>query len=156
MNADLETNPSHVALLIDSVLKNDADMVVASRWAKGAHFDLKSYGYTKALLNYVFQFFFRSILRMEITDLTFCFKIAKSKMLKNIRWRGERHEFAMETTVVPILMGFRVKEIPTSWVARSEGVSNYAFKRNIRHLSLILVIIFDCMRGRLREVYASR
>jgi len=138
MNADMETNPADARKLIQAVQNDASDLVVASRWAKGGSVDVRGYG----LLNYglatLFQKIFMALLGTSISDLTFCYKIGSARLFKSIPWEGTGHELAMETTMKPILMGYRVSQIPTAWVVRREGRSNHKFRRNLRHLALAI------------------
>jgi len=142
MNADLETEPRDAIRLVQTMEKKSADLVVASRWGKGAAFDRKGYGSFKILLNWLFQRFFGMLFSTPISDLTFGYKIARSDLFRSIRWEGTGHEFSMETTVKPIVMKCQVEQIPTSWVARSEGVSSQKYFRNLRHVMLAFKIFF--------------
>jgi glycosyltransferase involved in cell wall biosynthesis len=138
MNADLETDPRDVIRLIRAIERDSFDLVVASRWARGARFDLRGYGWPQAFMNYLFQKTFRHFLGTAVTDLTFAYKIGRSDLFKTLPWEGTGHEISLETTVRPILLGYRVGEIPTAWTRRREGSSNHPFRRNLRHLALVL------------------
>ena len=153
MNADLETDPRDARPLYNAIIQNECDLVVASRWCKGAHFDAVSYGQGKIVLNFIFQQIFRCIFNTHITDLTFCYKIARANIFKTLRWQGTQHEFALETTLVPITLGLRVTEIPTSWRGRKEGVSHFKFLRNVRHVRLALCVAYYRLLGCLSEKY---
>ncbi|MGH7197354.1 MAG: hypothetical protein ACREH5_01260, partial [Candidatus Omnitrophota bacterium] len=135
--------------LIEVIQNDSLDLVVASRWAKGGSIDVRGYG----LLNYglasLFQRIFMAVLGTTVSDLTFCYKIGSARLFKSIAWEGTGHELAMETTMKPILMGYRVAQIPTRWAARREGRSNHKFRRNLRHLALALKLC--AARGRLRS-----
>jgi glycosyltransferase involved in cell wall biosynthesis len=153
MNADLETHPPDARRLYDAITQQNYDVVVASRWCKGAVFDAKTYGRFKIILNYVFQRIFAAIFFTSITDLSFCYKIARADIYKSLRWTGTQHEFALETTLVPIALGMRVGQIPTTWRRRSEGASNFNFWRSIRHVKLALAIIRSKVSGVLADTY---
>lgn len=138
MNADLETDPADTRKLIEAVQKDSSDLVVASRWAKGGSIDVRGYGLLNYWLAGLFQKIFMALLRTPVSDLTFCYKIGSARLFKSIPWEGTGHELAMETTMKPILMGYRVSQIPTAWVARREGRSHQKFWRNLRHLALAM------------------
>lgn len=140
MNADLETAPKDARTLYNAITQGQHDMVIASRWAKGAEFDAASYGYGKIMLNFLFQRLFSLIFNTPITDLSFCYKIGRAELFKKLCWVGTQHEFALETSLVPIALGMRVTEIPTSWRRRREGISHFNFCRNIRHVKLAMHI----------------
>ena len=141
MNADLETDPRHAPNLIRAMEAGGADLVVGSRWMRGGAIDVKGYGPGRVAVAYAFQTIFGRLFHTEISDLTFCFKIGTRELFESIAWTGTGHDLAMETTVRPIALGRRVIQIPTVWVARSEGTSNQPFLRNFRHAKLAVEIL---------------
>ena len=153
MNADLETHPPDARPLYDAIVKGGEDIVIASRWCPGANFDSVSYGKIKIVLNFLFQRMFALLFGTPITDLTFCYKIARAELFKGVEWKGTQHEFSLETTLLPIVLGLRVREIPTTWRARREGKSNFSFWACRRHFRLALQIAFYTLTGRIRTVY---
>jgi dolichol-phosphate mannosyltransferase len=143
MNSDLETNPDDVPRLLQSILEHGDDLVVASRWARGGFLDARGYGYLKWLLNWGFQQLLRLLVSRKISDYTFCFKIARRGLLAEIPWRGTQHEFAMESTLVPVLRGCKVREIPTRWVARRAGASHFKLRMYLRYIKLVCVLLSE-------------
>lgn len=133
MNADLETEPDHAHRLITAMDEGLADVVIASRWARGARFDHKSYGHFKWAANWIVQRFFMVLFDLKVNDLTFAYKVARSEVFKSTVWTGTGHEFAFESTIKPALLGYRIDQVPTSWVGRVEGASHQPLKRNLRH-----------------------
>lgn len=140
LNADLETEPRHCRRLLDKLLAEGADVVVGSRWMKGSKFDRASYGGWKWVLNFCMQRLFARILKVPLSELTFAFKIARAEVFKSTVWTGIGHEFAFESTVKPAMLGYKVAEVPTSWVGRKEGSSHQPFRRNLRHPVLGLAL----------------
>lgn len=136
MNADLETEPRDARRLVDAIAGGDADLVVASRWMRGGSVDVASYGRGRAAVTYAFQRIVGAAARTRVRDLTFAFKIGTREVFRAFAWEGTGHELAMETTLRPILAGYRVAEIPTAWVGRDEGVSHNKYSRNLRHARL--------------------
>lgn len=141
MNADLETEPRDARRLVDAIAGTDLDLVVASRWMKGGSVDSASYGRMRVVITYVFQRLIGAIVGTPVRDLTFAFKIGTSRLFRAFDWEGTGHELAMETTLRPILAGYRVAEIPTRWEGRDEGVSHHRYSRNLRHLTLAARLI---------------
>ena len=143
LNSDLETEPFHAARLLEEIENRQLDLVVASRWAQGADFDWRSYGLLRWLLNYAVQQSFARLCGLPISDLTFAYKIARSRLLQSIRWQGTGHEFALESTLKPALLGYRLGQVPTSWKARREGLSHQPFWRNLRHIFMGLRLCWE-------------
>jgi glycosyltransferase involved in cell wall biosynthesis len=134
MNADLETDPRDAPELIRAIEPGDHDLVVGSRFMRGGAVDLRGYGPVKALCTYAFQEIAGAAFGSGIQDLTFCYKIGTRALFRSIPWRGTGHELALETTLRPIALGYRVGQVPTAWIARGEGRSSHAYLRNLRHV----------------------
>ena len=141
LNSDLETEPRHIPRLLGRLEEGNYDLVVASRWARGAAFDRKSYGTRKWLLNFAVQHFFALLTLTPLSEFTFAYKLARRDLFQTILWQGAGHEFAFESTLKPVLLGKRVAQVPTSWVGRREGASHQPFWRNLRHITLGLRLV---------------
>ena len=48
-------------LMIEKIINEDLDLVVASRWIKGGGVNKKNYGIKKYILNRIFTFFIRVV-----------------------------------------------------------------------------------------------
>jgi glycosyltransferase involved in cell wall biosynthesis len=142
MNADLETEPRDALRLIRAMEQGNVDLVIGSRWMRGGAVDVRGYGPGRVMVAYAFQVIFGRLFATDVRDLTFCYKIGTRELFESIAWSGTGHDLALETTVRPIALGYRVTEIPTVWVARSEGQSNQPFLRNLRHAKLAFEILF--------------
>jgi hypothetical protein len=134
MASDLETDPQDVAMLITEARKNPASIVTASRWQKGVQF----HGYSKIKLacNWIFQRGFSILYGTKLSDLTFAYRIFPTKLVQAIRWEDFRHSFLFETLVKPLRLGVPVVEIPSTWRARTEGVSQNTFFRNFEYFKI--------------------
>jgi hypothetical protein len=144
MNADLETDPRDAPALIRAIEPGSLDLVVASRFMRGGAVDLRGYGPLKALVTYAFQGLAGAAFGSGIQDLTFCYKIGTRALFHSIAWRGTGHELALETTLRPIALGYRVAQLPTAWIGRGEGRSSHSYLRNLRHVRTAM------------EIYAER
>jgi dolichol-phosphate mannosyltransferase len=147
MNADLETEPRDARRLADAIAGSDVDLVVASRWMKGGSIDIAGYGAMRLACSWAFQRLIGGLARTRVHDLTFAFKIGTTRLFRSFEWEGTGHELAMETTLRPILAGWRVIEIPTTWIGRDEGLSHHRYSRNLRHLKLAAALLARRARG---------
>jgi glycosyltransferase involved in cell wall biosynthesis len=134
MASDLETDPKEVAVLIAEAVKNPAAIITASRWQTGVQF----HGYSKIKLacNWLFQRMFSMLYATSLSDLTFAYRIFPTKLVQVIRWEDFRHSFLFETLVKPLRLGVPVIEIPSTWRARTEGVSQNTFFRNFEYFKI--------------------
>ncbi|MBN1182410.1 MAG: glycosyltransferase family 2 protein [Bacteroidales bacterium] len=139
MASDLETDPVLVKQFIEEAL-NAPDMIItATRW-KGGQF--KGYNPLKLVLNYVFQKLFSLLYGVNLTDMTYGFRILPVKLVNSIRWEELRHPFLFETLLKPLKLGVRVKELPTKWNARLEGNSQNTFFRNFAYFKIGIKVRF--------------
>ena len=131
MASDLETDPHSVKDLINEA-QNGYDIVTCTRWHKTASF--KGYNPIKLILNKIFQGIFRLMYRTKLTDLTFAFRIYKTDILKKIKWTELKHPFLFECLIKPMRLGYSIKEIPSNWKTREEGVSQNTFMTNFVYI----------------------
>jgi dolichol-phosphate mannosyltransferase len=136
MAADLETEPAAVDRMVDKILGTSCDGVIANRWLPGGGFT--NYDPLKYVLNWTFQKCFKVLFWTKLGDLTFGFKILSKKIADSIEWEGTLHEICIETTVKPIKRGYRLAQIPSTWVGRKEGRSVNTFFKNFRYVKMAL------------------
>lgn len=140
MASDLETDPKDVKKLIDEERKSPDMIITATRWKGGGGF--KGYNPLKLVLNYTFQKIFSVMYGVNLSDMTYGYRIFPSKLVKSIRWEEVRHPFLFETVLKPLRLGVKVKEIPSSWAARQEGESANTFFRNFEYFKTGMRIRF--------------
>jgi hypothetical protein len=68
-----------------------------------------------------------------LTDMTFGYRCAPTKLFQSIAWEELKHPFFIETLVKPLRLGVRVHEIPTVWKAREEGESQNSFWETFKY-----------------------
>tara|TARA_B100000963_G_C22611525_1_gene665110 strand:+ start:499 stop:1218 length:720 start_codon:yes stop_codon:yes gene_type:complete len=140
MASDLETDPNDVKNLIKLSKLHPSSIITANRWIKGGSFS--KYNIIKFYLNFLFQFLLRCIFLTKLSDMTYGYRIFPSKLVKEIKWKELKHPFLLETILKPLLMKINVIEIPSKWVARSEGNSQNTFIGNFRYIKTALMVKF--------------
>jgi hypothetical protein len=130
MAPDLETKPEDAPVLVAAAKANPDAVITASRW-KGGGFS--GYNPVKLSLNWIFQRIFAVIYMVNLSDMTFGYRILPTYLTKTIRWDELRHPFVLETIVKPLRLGIPVVEVPTSWTARVEGESANTFMRTFEY-----------------------
>lgn len=121
MFSDGESEPRSVADLIREARENPSSVILASRWLKKKSF--QNYPFFKTLLNFFFQKTFSFLYLKKITDFTFGYRLYPTRLMQSIDWQETGHSFVFESIVKPLRLGVDVREIPTTWKARSEGES---------------------------------
>tara|TARA_B100000029_G_scaffold169531_1_gene165767 strand:+ start:1167 stop:1853 length:687 start_codon:yes stop_codon:yes gene_type:complete len=121
MASDLETDPNDLKKMIKLSKKNQKKIVCASRWHIGGK--IKNYGLIKKIFNFLFQILSRFILKTNLSDFTFAYRIYPSKALKENKFYENKHSFALEMIIKPIKKGYKTLNVPATWAARIEGTS---------------------------------
>ena len=134
MASDLETPPDRVKEYIAQGRAHPNAIITGSRWIKGGGFE--GYSKLKWLLNFVFQKSFSLMYWTRLSDMTYGFRLIPTKLVQAINWEETRHPFLFETLVKPLRLGVEVIEIPITWRAREEGVSNNPFMRNFEYFRI--------------------
>jgi glycosyltransferase involved in cell wall biosynthesis len=130
--SDLETDPTLVPQMIETMKTGQWDIVATSRWINGGGFE--GYGRLKLVLNYFFQKFFRLVYRTNLTDLTFGYRLYRKAILDGIVWEELGHPFLLECLLKPLRRGARVTEVACRWRPRVEGDSTNTLLRMFHYL----------------------
>ena len=140
MASDLETNPDDIKKMIICSINNPDSIITASRWISNKSF--KNYNYLKLVLNYIFQNILKILFFSNLSDMTYGYRLFPSKLVKKIKWVELKHPFLLETLLNPIKLNINIIEIPSKWIARTEGVSQNTFMTNFLYLLTALRIKF--------------
>lgn len=144
LSADLETEPEAIDRMVRKIEETGCDGVIGNRWLPGGGF--QNYDRTKLALNYMFQKMFKILFRTGLGDLTYGYKILSREICDRIVWEGTLHEIYIETTIKPLMQKYRIEQIPTVWIGRSEGVSKNSFLKNLRYVSMAFRVLSDKQR----------
>ncbi len=122
MDADFSHDPRYLPALIGAA--EDADLVLGSRYVAGG--GVRDWGLVRRLISRGGGLYARSILGVEVRDLTGGFKCIRRSVLEAIDLdtvRAEGYVFQIEVTYRAVLAGFRVREIPIVFADRAAGKS---------------------------------
>jgi dolichol-phosphate mannosyltransferase len=122
MDCDFSHDPADVTRLVTAA--EHADLVLGSRYVEGG--SIPSWGFVRRAISYGGSLYARLLLGIPVRDLTGGFKCFRREVLEridldSISSRG--YAFQIETTYRAIRAGFRVKEIPITFVDREVGGS---------------------------------
>ncbi len=123
MDCDFSHDPKDLIRLYRK-LDGDTDLVIGSRYCKGGR--VKNWPFKRILMSYFASVYVRLILFISIKDTTAGFKgyridVLKKIKLDNIKFKGYAFQICMKYAAVK--HGFKIKEIPITFVDRLEGVS---------------------------------
>jgi dolichol-phosphate mannosyltransferase len=123
MDCDFSHDPKDVPRLIATAAAG-ADLVLGSRYVPGG--SIPSWGALRRFVSYGASVYSRVLLHTRLRDLTGGFKCFRREVLEKIdldRIESKGYAFQIETTYRALHAGFRVVEIPITFVDREEGHS---------------------------------
>jgi dolichol-phosphate mannosyltransferase len=122
MDADFSHDPRYLRDLLAAA--GEADLVLGSRYVRGG--GVRDWGALRRLVSRGGCWYARTILRVDVRDLTGGFKCIRREVLEAIELesvRAEGYVFQVEITYRALLAGFTVREIPIVFRDRAAGTS---------------------------------
>jgi dolichol-phosphate mannosyltransferase len=122
MDADFSHDPAFLGRMLEAA--GEADLVLGSRYVEGG--GVRNWGMRRRIVSRGGSWYARTVLGLEVSDLTGGFKCFRRQVLEAIdlsRVRSQGYAFQVELTYRAIQLGFRVKEIPIVFTERREGQS---------------------------------
>jgi dolichol-phosphate mannosyltransferase len=148
MDADFSHDPADVPRLIAAA--QDADVVLGSRYVRGG--SIGSWGAIRRFVSAGGSLYARLLLGVGVRDLTGGFKCFRREVLEaldldSIDSRG--YAFQIETTYRALRAGFRVAEIPITFVDREHGGSKMSRSIVLEAIWKVPVLRLRALAGRL-------
>ncbi|MEM6718200.1 MAG: glycosyltransferase family 2 protein [Bacteroidota bacterium] len=137
-DADLEYNPEEYNLLLEPVIKGEANLVYGSRFA-GEKPHRMSYFWHYAG-NKVLTFLSNLCIGLKVTDMETCYKLFNTKMIQSLQLTEKRFGFEPEITAkISRIQGIRFQEVGISYDGRlyNEG-KKIGWKDGVRAMYCIL------------------
>jgi dolichol-phosphate mannosyltransferase len=122
MDCDFSHDPSDVPRLVAAA--DDADVVLGSRYVDGG--GVRNWGIVRRVISAGGSWYARVLLGARVRDLTGGFKCYRRRVLEAIDLdavHSKGYAFQIETTYRALCAGFRVVEVPITFVDREDGVS---------------------------------
>ena len=123
MDADFSHNPTDLDRLL-AACENGADVAVGSRYVKGG--ETENWPWDRKLYSWGGSFYTRLITCMPIKDPTAGFVCYKSKVIRDINLDTIKfigYAFQIEMKFAAWKLGFKIKEVPITFIDRKIGVS---------------------------------
>jgi dolichol-phosphate mannosyltransferase len=136
MDADFSHDPKYLPSLLEAA--NDADLVLGSRYVPGG--GVRDWGLLRRLISRGGGIYARTILGIDVKDLTGGFKCIRRTVLEAIDLqsvRAEGYVFQIEVTYRAILAGFTVREVPIVFTDRTEGTSKMSTRIAVEAMWLV-------------------
>jgi dolichol-phosphate mannosyltransferase len=131
MDADFSHDPAHLPEFLAAI--ENADLVVGSRYNKG-RVTVVNWPMSRLILSYAANIYARRVTGLPLDDSTGGFKCFRRAVLESIDLgavRSNGYAFQIEMNFRTWKRGFRIVQIPITFVDRSEGVSKMS-KRIVR------------------------
>ena len=128
MDCDFSHNPDDLPRLLHAC-ENGADVAVGSRYVKGGN--VKNWPLGRVMMSYFASVYVRAILWINIRDTTAGFKCYKRHVLESInldKIKFMGYAFQIEMKYAALKKGFKIVEVPITFVDRIEGVSKMSSK----------------------------
>ncbi len=149
MDCDFSHDPGDVPRLI-AACEGGADLALGSRWVAGG--GTVNWGRVRRLISRGGSLYARLVLGVSVHDLTGGFKCFRRRVLETIDLdaiAARGYGFQIEGTYRALRAGFRVVELPITFVDRRVGESKMSGAIVIEAMRQVPVLRWKAMRGRL-------
>lgn len=102
------------------------DVVIGSRFSR--HSVLLNYPFAKIFANRAFHALAVLLFGRRIRDVTNNLKIMRREVVLDLRLRQPGFAVNAETGLQPLLLGYRVKQVPISWINRTPSMGTSSFR----------------------------
>jgi glycosyltransferase involved in cell wall biosynthesis len=143
MDCDFQHLLPEVRDLFDAATQG-YDLVVGSRFSR--HSVLLNYPFQKILFNRAFHALAQLLLVARFRDLTNNLKLMRREIAERLVLLEPGFAANAETGLQPLIMGYRIREVPISWIGRSHdmGTSSFQVMRVGGHYWRVLRRIWLC------------
>ena len=149
IDCDFSHDPEEVPDLI-ATCEAGADLALGSRWVEGG--GTVNWGRGRTFVSRGGSFYARTILGVDVRDLTGGFKCFRRTVLETIDLdaiASKGYGFQIETTYRALRAGFHVVEIPITFVDRRVGESKMDGSIVVEAMLQVPVLRYRALRGQL-------
>jgi len=151
MDADFQHVIPELRDLFDAIVSG-ADVAVGSRFSRKSV--LINYAFTKILANRGFHILANLFLGKHFRDMTNNLKIFRRHVVKRLEIESNDFAANAETGLKPLLLGYRVVEVPISWINRSinMGFSTFRIMKTApNYWGILLRLMWRQITGQFRQ-----
>jgi len=149
MDADWSHDPAVLPALIGPIEREEADLVIGSRYARGGR--VEDWGFGRRLISRGGSLFARVVLGLRPSDLTGGFKAWRASALRSIPFEGIHaggYVFQIEMTHRASRAGARVAEVPITFRDRRAGRSKMSRRIIVEALLVVVQLRAEELRQR--------
>ncbi|MFN4336481.1 MAG: glycosyltransferase [Candidatus Nitrosocaldus sp.] len=136
MDADLSHPPSLIPVMLDELVQDRCDLVIASRYVDGG--SVENWSMKRKALSISANILARMILNLDVKDVVSGFFACKRWILEGMEFTTSGYKILLEVLVK--VDNIRVKEIPYTFVNRSHGKSKFSTKIAIDYLRAVWLL----------------
>ncbi len=148
MDADMSHDPKYIPSMLKE-LKN-ADLILGSRRVKGSEEVGRSF--IRRIITYLANLYIKLMLGLKVNDCNSGFRCFKREVLEKInaeKLESKGPAIVQEVLFKAHLKGFRIKEIPITFVNRTKGYSKLGIPQLAAGYFMVLRFKILSMLGRL-------
>ena len=148
MDADMSHDPKYIPAMLKE-LKN-ADLILGSRRAEGAKEVGRSF--VRRKITYLANLYIRILLGLKVKDCNSGFRCFKSEVLRKInleKLESKGPSIVQEVLFKAHLKGFKIKEVPITFVNRTKGKSKLGIPQLLAAYFMVLRLKAQHMLGRI-------
>jgi dolichol-phosphate mannosyltransferase len=137
MDCDFSHDPKYLPQMLQAA-RDGADLVIGSRYVDGG--GTVNWGPLRKFISRGGSFYARTILGIDVRDVTAGFKCFRRRVLESIDLASvsaQGYGFQIEMTYRTLRLGFRVVEVPIVFVDRRVGQSKMSRKIFLEALALV-------------------
>ena len=124
MDADLSHQPEELMEMIRPIAEGSADLTIGTRWMPGGK--IVNWPFSRQFISRAGTTYARLVLGIKLRDITSGYRVFRSEVLRSInleKVESKGYGFQIEMALETLRNGFRVKEVPITFVERADGVS---------------------------------
>lgn len=125
MDCDFQHLLPEMSDLFDAAVEG-YDVVIGSRFSR--HSVLLNYPFLKIVANRGFHVVAQLVLLRRFRDVTNNLKLLRREVVERLQLKEPWFAVNAETGLQPIVMGYRVKEVPISWINRTPDMGLSSFR----------------------------
>ena len=148
MDCDFSHDPQDIPRLIDAM--RDADVALGSRYVEGGA--IRNWGVVRRFVSFGGSAYARILLGTSLHDLTGGFKCFRRRVLETIDLdavTARGYAFQIDLTYRALRAGFRVVEVPITFVDRAHGGSKMSRSIVLEAIWRVPLLRVAALRGRL-------
>ncbi len=148
MDADLSHNPEEAKKFTEKIITENSDLVVGSRYLSESK--IIKWALWRIMMSKIINKFLSILLNLKLSDYTNGYRLYSRSALEFLtKTKIESNGFIVlsETAYRLKNNGFKISEVPTSFVERKFGKSSYGNRELLTSLAMILWIRFKTLRN---------